>query len=227
MTPWLDGSRIHRPGDERSASLEPGGCLARPGSNVRKRPPQAGCRGRSPRRGWLCPCPRTRGKVRKGVRTRTVRKRRPSRPTPSRVQGAQPPPGVQGVSPCTPNVGGWAGGTTASAKPDPPLIEGARQDKTPVPIGGRTPDSEAPATPPLQNTNNCAIISHEVGGRPASLSRSLPHMFGQGDSLWTPPVAGALREQPKGQDRPRKAGTGANAVVRHRLFGAIPPRNDS
>ena len=35
-----------------------------------------------------------------------------------------------------------------------------------------------------------------------------------------PPVAGALREQPKGQDRPRKAGTGANAVVRHRLLGA-------
>ena len=47
-------------------------------------------------------------------------------------------------------------------------------------------------------------------------------MFGQGDSLWTPPVAGALREQPKGQDPPRKAGTGAYAVIRHRLFGAIP-----
>ena len=33
-----------------------------------------------------------------------------------------------------------------------------------------------------------------------------------------PPVAGALREQPKGQDPPRKRGTGANAVVRHRLL---------
>ncbi len=42
-----------------------------------------------------------------------------------------------------------------------------------------------------------------------------------------PPVAGALREQPKGQDRPRKIGTGANAVVRHRLFGAIPLRDAS
>ena len=42
-----------------------------------------------------------------------------------------------------------------------------------------------------------------------------------------PPVAGALREQPKGQDRPRKAGTGANAVVRHRLFGAIRLRDAS
>ena len=35
-----------------------------------------------------------------------------------------------------------------------------------------------------------------------------------------PPVAGALREHPKGQDPPRKVGTGANAVVRHRLLGA-------
>ncbi len=35
-------------------------------------------------------------------------------------------------------------------------------------------------------------------------------------------MAGALREQPKGQDPPRKRGAGANAVVRHRLFGAIP-----
>ncbi len=34
----------------------------------------------------------------------------------------------------------------------------------------------------------------------------------------SPPVAGALREHPKGQDPPRKAGTGANAVVRHRLL---------
>ena len=42
-----------------------------------------------------------------------------------------------------------------------------------------------------------------------------------------PPMAEALREQPKGQDPPRKAGTGANAVVRHRLFGAIPLRDAS
>ena len=40
-------------------------------------------------------------------------------------------------------------------------------------------------------------------------------------------MAGALREQPKGQDPPRKAGTGANAVIRHRLFGAIPLRYGS
>ena len=202
---------------------------------VRKRPgnkatlpscPTCGAQGRSPRRGWLCPCPRTRGKVRKGVRTRTVRKRHPSRPTPSRVQGPQPPPGIQRESPCfqnvggwarwdngarhhepsplipaldyggqvrkhpnaevskrcplpspkqgaggaapaggtacppvSKNVGGWAGGTTAHAKPDPALMEGARQDKTPVPVGGRTPESGASATPPLQNTNGCAIVS--------------------------------------------------------------------
>ena len=46
-----------------------------------------------------------------------------------------------------------------------------------------------------------------------------------GLTIENPPVAGALREQPKGQDPPRKVGTGANAVVRHRLFGAIPLRD--
>ncbi len=78
---------------------------------------------------------------------------------PSRVQGAQPPPGVQrvprnaerkphlslkggcreplvpaggnrGCPPVSKNIGGWAGGTTAHAKPDPPPKEGAGQNKT-------------------------------------------------------------------------------------------------
>ena len=40
-------------------------------------------------------------------------------------------------------------------------------------------------------------------------------------------MAGALREQPKGQDPPRKAGTGASAVIRHRRFGAIPLHDGS
>ncbi len=143
-------------------------------------------------------------------------------PPPSRVQGAQPPPGVQGESLFPKTLEGGAGGITAHAKPDPPLKEGAGQDKTIRPHQRADAGVRGPCHTPLANTNNCAMISHEVGSRPASLSRSLPHMFGQGDSLWTPPVAGALREQPKGQDPPRKVGTGANAVIRHRLFGAIP-----
>ena len=60
--------------------------------------PQAGCRGRSPRRG------------------------------------------NRGSPPVSKNVGGWAGGTTAHAKPTPPLKEGARQDKTIRPH--RRPPSE-------------------------------------------------------------------------------------
>ncbi len=53
----------------------------------------------------------------------------PSHPK-SRVQGAQPPPGVTACPPVLENVGGWAGGTTAQAKPIPPLKEGARHSKT-------------------------------------------------------------------------------------------------
>ena len=37
---------------------------------------------------------------------------------------------VQASPPVPKNIGGWAGGTTAQAKPDPPLKEGAGQNKT-------------------------------------------------------------------------------------------------
>ncbi len=150
--------------------------------------------------------------------------KRPDAPTqarprlPSGVQGAQPPPGVQRV-PLYPETseGGQVG---QRRRPKQTLRRRRAQAKT-------NPSAQVMPHPPCKIRTIVLRYPHEVGHRPASLSRSLPHMFGQGDSLWTPPVAGALREQPKGQDPPRKAGTGANAVVKHRLFGAIPLRNDS
>ena len=50
-----------------------------------------------------------------------------------------------------------AGGATAHAKPDPPLKEGARQDKTIRPHRRADAGVRGPA-PPLQNTNDCAIV---------------------------------------------------------------------
>ena len=107
---------------------------------------------------------------------------------------------------------------------------GAGQANPPA-EGGRKPKQIHPprlCPTPLQNTNGCAIVSHEVG-QPARFSFSEPAAYILHWRLNTehPPVAGALREQPKGQDPPRKVGTGVNAVVRHRLFGAIQLRNGS
>ena len=88
--------------------------------------PQAGCRGRSPRRGY------------------------------------------RGSPPVSKNVGGWAGGTTAHAKPDPPLIEGAGHNETSVPpsrVQGRSPRrgfSESPAM--LSEGLTC--LSKEGAGNP-------------------------------------------------------------
>ena len=39
------------------------------------------------------------------------------------------PPGVRGSPPVSKNVGGWAGGTTAQAKPNPPLKDDAGRNK--------------------------------------------------------------------------------------------------
>ncbi len=94
------------------------------------------------------PYPRTQGQASK----------RPDAPTQARDHPQAGCRGYRGSPPVPKNVGGWAGGTTAHAKPDPPLIEGARQDKTIVPIAGGRRSREAPATPPLQNTNECAIV---------------------------------------------------------------------
>ena len=88
--------------------------------------PQAGCRGRSPRRRY------------------------------------------RGSPPVSKNVGGWSGRDS-----------GAGQAKLSA-EGGRRPKQDPPLQPdtaPSQNKNNCAMVSHEVSPRPASLSRSLPHAY--------------------------------------------------
>ena len=140
---------------------------------------------------------------------------------PSRVQGAQPPPGVQRVPLFLKTSEGGAGGIAAQAKPDPPLKEGAGQNKPTHPQSLPPAAGEASAPPHLQNKNFCAMIS-PGSEPPARFSSSEPaaYILHWGLTTENPPVAGALREHPKGQDPPRKVGTGATAVVRHRLLGA-------
>ena len=52
-------------------------------------------------------------------------------PFPKRGAGGAAPTGGTACPPVSKNVGGWAGGTTAPAKPDPPLKEGASHNKPP------------------------------------------------------------------------------------------------
>ena len=101
-------------------------------AKVRKRhsprAPQAGCRGRSPRRGWLCPCPRTQRKVRN----------RPDAPTQARdrrragCRGRSPRRGYS-VSPCYQKrwrVGRWDNGAR-QARPSADRGLRPRQDHPP------------------------------------------------------------------------------------------------
>ncbi len=68
--------------------------------------------------GTRCSTGRCGGKVKKRVPTRQATKRRPILP-PSRVQGAQPPPGVQRVPLYSKTMEGGLGGTTTSAAKNP------------------------------------------------------------------------------------------------------------
>ncbi len=77
---------------------------------------------------------------------------------PSRVQGAQPPPGVQRVPLFLKTLEGGAGGIAAQAKPNPPLKEGAGHNKTIRPHRRADAGVRGPRHTPLQNKNNCAIV---------------------------------------------------------------------
>ena len=57
----------------------------------------------------------------------------------SRVQGAQPPPGLQRVPLFPKTLEGGAGGIAAQAKPDPPPKEGVGHNQTLRP-GGAPPN---------------------------------------------------------------------------------------
>ena len=134
---------------------------------------------------------------------------------PSRVQGAQPPPGGTGGVPLFWKTSeGGAGGIAAQAT------------TRPSPEGGRWPQQDPPSRlchPPLQNTNGCAMVPPMKWATSPLLFLGACRIHEYwGLTMESPPVAGALREQPKGQDRPRKAGTGENAAVRHRLFRSRP-----
>ncbi len=146
---------------------------------------------------------------------------------PSRVQGAQPPPGVQRVPLFLKTLEGGAGGIAAHAKPDPSLIEGAGQDKTIRPHRRADAGVRGPRQPPIAKSEQlCYSIPMKSATGPLLFLGACRIHEHWGLTTENPPVAGALREQPKGQDPPRKAGTGAIAVVRHRLFGAGWLQND-
>ena len=147
-------------------------------------------------------------------------------PPPSPKQGAggaAPAGGTGGVPLFLKTLEGGPGGTTAQAKPIPPLKDGAGQTKNP-------PAGHADSCPntPLQNTNEvCYSAPMKWATGPLLFLGACRIRMYWGLTTEHPPVAGALREQPKGQDPPRMAGTGANAVVRHRLIEAAQLRNGS
>ena len=140
--------------------------------------------------------------------------------SPKQGAGGAAPAGGTGGAPLFPKTSeGGAGGIAAQAKPDHPLKESAGRNKISLP----SRPLKGYATTPLQNQNDCAIVSPMkwAAGPLLFLGACRIHMY-WGLTMESPPVAGALREHPKGQDPPRKAGTGANAAVRHRLFLSRP-----
>ena len=196
-----------------------GGTTARPrqspplkeGASHNRTPvPQAGCRGCS------VPTPVVGGRL-GSVWTRQMSKR-PSVPQ-AGCRGRSPRRGYRGCPPVPKNVGGWAGGTTAHAKPDPPLKEGARQAKTIRPHRRADAGVRGPCHPPIVKYEQvCYSTPMKSAAGPLlflGVCRIHEHW---GLATENPPVAGALREHPKGQDPPRKAGTEANAASTQALW---------
>ena len=133
--------------------------------------------------------------------------------------GGAAPAGGTACPPVPKNVGGWSGRDS-----------GAGQAR-PSEEGGRTPQQNHPSRlchhPLAISEQLCYSIPMKSADSPLLLLGACRIHEHWGLTTENPPVAGALREQPKGQDPPRKVGTGANAVVRHRLPGAISLHYDS
>ena len=151
-------------------------------------------------------------------------------PPPSPKQGtggAAPAGGTGGLALHLKTSEGGAGGIAAHAKPDPSLMEGAGQDKTIRPHRRADAGVRAPRHTPLAKSEQlCYSIPMKSADSPLlflGACRIHEHCAKHRAS----PAAGALREQPKGQDPPRKPGTGACAVIRRRRFGAIPLHDGS
>ena len=86
----------------------------------------------------LCPCPRVRGQVRN--RPNAPGEQTPTAPFPKQGAGGAAPAGGTGGVPLFPKtLEGGPGGTTAHAKPIPPLKEGASRNKTIRSRGSPTP----------------------------------------------------------------------------------------
>ncbi len=135
--------------------------------------------------------------------------------------GAAPAGGTGGVPLFPKTLEGGVGGIAAQAKPDPSLIEGAGQDKTIRPRQRADPGVRGLRHTPLAKYERvCYSTPMKSATGPLLFLGACRIHEHWGLTTEHPPVAGALREQPKGQDPPRKAGAGANAVVGHRLLGA-------
>ena len=148
--------------------------------------------------------------------------------------GVRKRPGEQAVPPPFPQPGA-GGAAPAGGTGGVPLYpkrwrvgrwdSGVRQAR-PFAEGGRAPQQdhpsrESPRHPPIAKYERLCYSSpmKSATGPLLFLGACRIHEH-WGLTTEHPPVAGALREQPKGQDPPRKAGAGANAVVGHRLLGA-------
>ena len=137
-----------------------------------------------------------------------------------RVQGTQPPPGVQGESPCTCKTSeGGAGGIAAQAKPE---SLGCRRA-----LAATRPSVQETPHPYCKIRTFVLEYPHEVGPRPASLPWSLPHTLCTGGIHRESPCGGASGETSpspttvRGRVRPM-----ANAVSRQALCSrAAPPRS--
>ena len=159
-------------------------------------------------------------------RTRQGEKRRRRRP--QRGAGGAAPVGGTACPPVSKNVGGRSGRGNGARQANPSGDGGRRprQDHPSPSAGGRRP--RLPCQPPIAKYEQlCYGSPMKSDTGPLLFLGALPAYMSTALTTEHPPMAGALREHPKGQDPPRKAGTGANAVVRHRLPGVIQLRNDS
>ena len=135
-------------------------------------------------------------------------------------------------SPCSQKrMEGGAGGIAAQAKPIPTAEGGRtpRQDHPPPSPPHRRRASPPPstATPPIAKYEQLCYSTPMKSADSPLLFLGACRIHEHCAKHRASPAAGALREQPKGQDPPRKPGTGACAVIRRRRFGAIPLHDGS
>ncbi len=145
----------------------------------------------------------------------------PTPPFPKQGAGGAASAGGTASPPVSKNVGGRCGRDSGAGQARPSAEGGRRpQQAHPSPIPATRRGGSLCPTPLAKYERVCYSAPMKWATGPLLFLGACRIHEHWGLTTENPPVAGALREQPKGQDRPRKAGTGANAVVRHRLLGA-------